>query len=144
MISRPTYGAASLTVNASLIDIGYLSLQQIGQANFIADNGDIRGDGELDVAGNIYMRAGQIYPPTAVSFTIAAYDYKVGVVTNPGTVTIVASGVRQLPLSAGGELNIYATDINQGGVLRAPIGVINLGWDGAGTGAGRSAHRADV
>lgn len=70
----PMYGAGSLTVEASLIDIGNLSLQGIGQANFIARNGEIRGDGILDVAGAISMTAAQIYPATGVSFTIAAYD----------------------------------------------------------------------
>ncbi|MEI8340679.1 MAG: hypothetical protein WCH43_03970, partial [Verrucomicrobiota bacterium] len=130
----PTFGTGSLTVNASLIDIGNLSLQGIGTANFFADNGDIRGDGTLDLAGHLKLRAGQIYPPTAVSFTIADYDYQLNGATQPGTVTVESSGVRQLPLSAGGELNLYASIIQQGGVLRAPIGVINLGWDGTGTG----------
>ena len=129
----PTFGAGRLTVNAGLIDIGNLSLQGIGNARFIADNGDIRGDGGLDVAGNIYMRAGQIYPPTAVSFTIAAYDYTSNGVAHSGSVTFAGSGERDLPLSAGGELNVYASTITQGGVLRAPIGTINLGWDGTGT-----------
>ena len=122
----PTYGSGSLTVNASLIDIGNLSLRNIGTANFNADGGDIRGSGTLDVAGDITLRAGQIYPPTASSFTIAAYDHG----DTYGSVTIVASGKRQTPLSAGGELNIYASIITQGGVLRAPLGTINLGWNG--------------
>jgi len=125
-----TYGAGKLTVNASLIDVGNLSLQGIGKLNLLADNGDIRGDGTLDVAGDIYIRAGQVYPPSAVSFTIAAYDYAVDNVTHGGSVTIVGSGNRQLPLSAGGELNIYGSTINQGGVLRAPLGVIDIGTDG--------------
>src|SRR5208283_5324836 len=43
------------------------------------------------------------------------------------SVTIKASGNRQEPLSAGGQLNVYASNITQGGVLRAPIGTINLG-----------------
>jgi hypothetical protein len=127
---NPVYGSAVLTVVSSdLIDIGNLSLQNIGNANFIANNGDIRGDGTLDVAGDIYMRAGQIYPPTEVSFNIMAYDHG-GV---PGSVSIATSGSRQLPLSAGGQLNIFASIINQGGVLRAPLGNINLGWDGKGS-----------
>ena len=129
----PTYGAAALNVTASLIDIGNLSLQMIGQANLNAPNGDVRGDGTLDVAGNVSITAGQVYPPTAVEFTIAAYNYTSGGKTLPGTVTLTAAGSRQLPLSAGGELSIYASVINQGGVLRAPIGTINLGWDGNGT-----------
>ena len=129
----PTYGAGSLTVNASLIEIGNLSLQDIGKASFIADNGDIVGDGTLDVSGNIYLKAGQIYPPTEVSFTIAAYDYTLNGVQQNGSVTIASSGQRDLPLSAGGTLNIYAADITQGGTLRAPFGTINLGWDGSGS-----------
>ncbi|MHA3774150.1 filamentous hemagglutinin family protein [Verrucomicrobiota bacterium sgz303538] len=129
----PTHGSGSLTVTADLIDVGNLSLQNIGRANFIADGGDIRGDGTLNVAGSIYLRAGQIYPPTAVSFTIAASDYKVGETSHSGSVTIAASGGRPLPLSAGGQLNVYGSIINQGGVLRAPLGSVNIGWDGTGT-----------
>jgi filamentous hemagglutinin family protein len=130
----PTFGPGSLTVTARLIEIGNLSLQNIGSAHFIADGGDIRGDGTLDVAGEIYLRAGQIYAPTALSFTIAASDFDAGNGTQHGSVTIASSGERQVPLSLAGQLNIYGSIINQGGVLRAPGGTINLGWDGTGTG----------
>ncbi|MGA3170395.1 MAG: filamentous hemagglutinin family protein [Chthoniobacteraceae bacterium] len=131
---NPTYGTGSLTVSANLIDIGYLSLQDIGKASFIADNGDIRGDGTLDVAGSIFMQAGQIYPATETVFTIAAYDYtNSSSVQEDGSVTIEGSGERQLPLSAGGTLNIYAANIDQDGTLVAPLGTINLGWNGSGT-----------
>ena len=125
----PTYSAGeTLTINAPVLaDVGNLSLQNIGRLNFNATPtaGDICGDGTLDVAGNISMTAGQIYPTTENTFTIAAYDYN-GISGN-GSVTINASGARQLPLSAGGTLNVYASNITQSGVLRAPIGTINLG-----------------
>jgi filamentous hemagglutinin len=120
----PVYGAGSLTVTAdSLIDVGNLSLQNIGALNLVAAGADIRGDGTLDVAGAVTLTAGQIYPTTETTFTVAAHDYSSG----QGSVTINASGSRQLPLSAGGTLNVYASNIAQGGVLRAPIGTINLG-----------------
>lgn len=125
----PTYGAGRLTVRADLIDVGNLSLQNIGAADLIADNGDIRGDGTLNIAGDLTLRAGQIYPTTAVTFSIEAYNHG----GTEGSVTIQSSGVRPLPLSGGGTLNVYAAAINQGGVLRAPIGTINLGWNGSGT-----------
>ena len=133
---EPQYGTGILNVSAQLIDIGNLSLQNIGTANLIAQDGDVRGDGTFDVAGNINITAGQIYPPTETTFTIAAYDYRLepGGDSLPGTVTFTGSGERPLPLSAGGVLNVYASTINQGGVLRAPIGTINLGWDGSGDG----------
>ena len=129
----PSFGSGSLNVAAQLIDIGNLSLQHIGSANLVANNGDIRGDGTLDIAGNLSITAGQIYPPTAVSFTLAAYDYLAGGILHQGSITFTASGDRGLPLSAGGQLNVYSSIINDGGVLRAPLGTINLGWDGTGS-----------
>ncbi len=129
----PVYGKGILTVEAPLIDVGNLSLLGIGSLNLIADKGDIRGYGTLDVAGDIYLRAGQIYPATATIFTIAAYDHLQNGVTVPGSITVAGSGTRNLPLSAGGQLNLYASEITQGGTLRAPLGSINIGWDGTGT-----------
>lgn len=128
----PTYGSGSLTVTAKLIDVGVLSLQNTGLLNLQAYDGEIRGNGVLDVAGDIRMTAAQIYPPTAVSFQIVAYDYSVGAVNHAGSITIAASGQHALPLSAGGTLSLYASKIVQGGTLVAPFGTINLGWDGIG------------
>ena len=128
----PTFGAGSVAVAASLIDVGNLSLQNIGRVALTAENGDIRGDGTLSLAGELTLRAGQIYPPSAVAFTIVAQDYTAAGTQRTGAITIAAAGARALPLSAGGELNLYASTITQGGVLRAPVGAITLGWDGTG------------
>ena len=137
----PVAGNGSLVVRAStLIDVGDLSLQNAStltldatyQGQTGATNGAIRGDGTLDVAGAITLKAGQIYPPTATTFDINAYDFASasdGTLVR-GSVTILPAGgptLPSLPLSAGGTLNIYASVINQGGVVRAPLGTINLG-----------------
>lgn len=121
----PSNGTGSLTVTAdSLVDVGNLSLQNVGTLNLTASHGDIRGDGTLDVAGDIVLTAGQIYPTTDTAFTIAAFDHN----GTQGSVIIEPTGqTRQLPYSAGGTLNIYASTIMQWGVLRAPMGTINLG-----------------
>ncbi len=140
----PTSGSGTLTVTAGttaspgLVDIGNLSLQKIGLAAIVSNSGDIRGYGTFDIAGALSLTAGQVYPVTAEDFTVAAYDYhlptdKTGTIAHPGSVTFLPSGSRQVPLSAGGSLNIYAQNIDQGGVLRAPVGAINLGWNGSGT-----------
>jgi filamentous hemagglutinin len=129
----PVWGTGRLTVRADLIDIGNLSLQGIGDARFLAPNGDIRGNGTLNIAGNLTFRAGQIYPTTLSEFNIFAYDYDPGTGMREGSVTIGRGTTRPLPLSAGGTLTINASNIIQGGTLRAPIGAINLGWDGTGT-----------
>ncbi|BCU79476.1 filamentous haemagglutinin family protein [Luteolibacter sp. LG18] len=129
----PTWGTGSLSVSAKLIDVGNLSLQGTGSAVLAADNGDIRGNGTLNLAGDLTLRAGQIYPTTASDFTIVAYDHLEGAVLKEGSITVQAFGRRQLPLSGGGDLSLYASHIQQSGVLRAPFGSITLGWDGAGT-----------
>ena len=123
----PVFGTGSLTVSADLIDIGNLSLQKIGRAAFVAERGDIRGNGTLSMTGDLTLRAAQIYPTTLSTFNVFAYDHG----GTPGSVTIVGSGSRATPLSAGGSLNIFASQITQGGVLRAPLGSITLGWDGS-------------
>ena len=125
----PVYNAASLKVNATkLIDLGSISLQNIGSATINASNGDIRGDGTLDIAGSVKLSAGQIYPITATVFNVAAYDYTLNGKTVPGSITIAQVGnAGQFPLSAGGQINLFASNIVQGGTLRAPIGSINLG-----------------
>ncbi|MCE0483751.1 MAG: filamentous hemagglutinin family protein [Methylacidiphilales bacterium] len=129
----PTYGTGSLNVSATdLIDVGNLSLQGIGLVNFnsgLADAGDVRGDGTLDVSGNINITAAQIYPTTESFFNIITFQDKNAGSTLSGNVAFYSPGgvLPSLPLSAGGILNVYADNIVQDGVLRAPDGTINLG-----------------
>ncbi|MBK8039984.1 MAG: filamentous hemagglutinin family protein [Verrucomicrobiaceae bacterium] len=121
----PTAGAGRLVIAADLVETGFLTLQSIGSASISARQ-ELRGSGYFDIAGNLDITAGQIVPDTASTFTITA--------SNGGGVSIASSGVTpQFPLSAGGRLSIYAQDITQAGVLRAPFGSIRLGWDGNGT-----------
>ncbi|WP_345714444.1 filamentous hemagglutinin family protein [Luteolibacter yonseiensis] len=128
----PTFGTGKLSVKADVIDVGDLVLRGIGQAGLTAADGDIRGYGTFTIAGDLTLKAGQIHPVTASDFNIFAYDYQNGGLRR-GSVTIQSSGTRNLPLSAGGNLRIMASEIVQGGVLRAPFGTITLGWDGTGT-----------
>ncbi|MEY3896642.1 MAG: hypothetical protein RLZZ214_2162 [Verrucomicrobiota bacterium] len=128
----PVHGTGDLRVKADLIDIGNLSLQGIGAAGFDAASGDIRGNGTLNLAGSLQFKAGQIYPTTAGSFDIFAFDHLSAGRTVAGSVSITSGSSGQLPLAAGGKLGVFASEIIQGGVLRAPLGVICLGWDGSG------------
>jgi filamentous hemagglutinin len=129
----PTHGAASLYLTAGLIDVGTLSLHGIGLTNFNASQGEIRGNGTLSAAGVLQFTAGQVHPTTAGAFNIFSYDSLTSGGSVRGSVSIEGGATRQVPLSAGGTLGIYASIIQQGGTLRAPIGTINLGWDGTGT-----------
>ncbi|MCX6840445.1 MAG: filamentous hemagglutinin family protein [Verrucomicrobia bacterium] len=128
----PVFATGRLEVSAEHIDTGFLSLQNIGQASLTARQ-DLRGNGYLDIAGHLTITAGQVYPTTASTFTITAYNYTDGGVPTNGSVTLLSSGqTPEFPLSGGGRLNIFASTITQGGMLRAPLGSIRLGWDGSG------------
>ncbi|MFA7233442.1 MAG: filamentous hemagglutinin family protein [Terrimicrobiaceae bacterium] len=129
----PTYGTGQLSISANWIDVGSLSLQGIGRASLWAVGGDIRGIGVFDIAGDLVLKAAQIYPTTASSFTIVAYGHTDAFGVHPGSVTLMGSGAKNLPLSAAGRLGIFASNIYQAGTLRAPLGQIILGWDGTGT-----------
>lgn len=128
----PTHGAGSLAVESSHLEIGTLTLQNIGAALLAADQGDIIGNGILSLAGHLTLRAGQIHTSSASQFTAVAYDYLQGGLSQAGSITIERSGTRSLPLSAGGTLAFYAASIAQNGVLASPLGTIRLGWDGSG------------
>jgi hypothetical protein len=124
----PTNGTGRLTLNASLIDIGTLSLQNIGTGNFNAPTGDIRGNGTFQAAANLSFTAGQITPTTGSAFNLFAYDF--GDVR--GSVRFNQAAPRSLPLSGGGSISAYASSITQAGNLRAPLGSISLGYNGSG------------
>ena len=124
----PTAGNGRLTVTANLIDVGTLSLQEIGYTTLNARQGEIRGNGTFNAAGIVDLIAGQIYPTTGSRFNILVYDTP----GRQGVLNIQGGSPRDLPLSAAGQLDLFAGTITQGGVLRAPFGSIQLGWDGTG------------
>lgn len=128
----PTYGTGSLKIEGGLIDVGDLSLSGIGLANINARGGDVRGNGTFQMAGDLKIRAGQVYTPTERAFNVFVYDHADGGSNRLGSVTFKRGETRSLPLSAGGTLGVVASVIDQGGTLRAPLGQINLGWDGSG------------
>jgi filamentous hemagglutinin family protein len=88
-------------------------------------NSTKKNEGSLSVLGSLTLAAAQIYPTTLTTFTIG-----VGEVDGAGgsaVLTIKGSGsVPDAPYSAAGTLIMEADTINQGGVLRAPFGTIEL------------------
>ncbi len=122
----PTGGAGNISFQAGLVDVGTLVFRNASNVSFSAPGGDIRGSGILNVQGTLNLSAGQIYPSTLSRFEIFAYD-------GPGTtgaINISNGGRTAAPLSAGGTLTLYGSQIRQAGTLIAPFGRIVIGWDG--------------
>src|SRR5262249_22500799 len=80
--------------------------------------------GSSNAGGGVPADGGQVYPATGQAFTIQGAGAD-------STISFLQNGARpEVPLSAGGVLNIVAPHIVQGGTIRAPQGTINLGVAG--------------
>lgn len=95
---------------------------------------------QLLTQGDMTLRAAQVYPATDVSArVIAGYLGESSTITqgldfNPLrslTLGRVGSTEAALPYSAFGRLQLGAATVKQGGVVRAPLGLINIGSMGS-------------
>ncbi|NTX29642.1 filamentous hemagglutinin family protein [Burkholderia pyrrocinia] len=138
-----TVSDATLNVNASFIDLqNQFQLNNFGHANFTS-SGDIRlsstsagqsqtsglAPGVLYTPGDLTFKAADLYPATGSTFIVDAVgptDPATGKPA-PTTVTFAANGASGTPLSAGGTLLVDATNIVQGGTVRAPSGTLVFG-----------------
>src|SRR5262249_45598391 len=124
-------GSGVLAAHANLIDLrGQLRIEGAEQID-LASAGDIRligvlpNDAARELAGGLWtdaqftFRADQIYATALTNFRI---DQR----RDAGTVTIVGNDAPTPVLSAGGSLAIFADNIVQAGVLKAPGGQILL------------------
>ncbi|MDE2450942.1 MAG: filamentous hemagglutinin family protein [Gammaproteobacteria bacterium] len=134
-----TAGSASLSVSAQLIDlVGAMDLNGFGSTT-LSSSGDIRAvgvqldqsfangnngfSGSLISPGALTLSAQQIYPTTLTSYTIDL----TGNTAAQSTLTLkTAPGTAGTVLSTAGSLTLEANEIADSGVLRAPIGTINI------------------
>jgi hypothetical protein len=131
-VPSPATTQTVLNVDADLIDFQNNVFIGFHDANFVSQ-GDIRflapmttpagtPDATLvQLAQNMSFTAAQLYPVTNASAVISASTITVGRISN------VDPGV---PMSVFGRLALAAATINQGGIIRAPLGVIEIGAAG--------------
>ena len=139
-IPAATPGGGSLNVVGGFIELyGTSALEGIGTAQF-SSTGDLRLLGLLNpssvtaqapygglyVAGNLELTAQQVYPSTLSRFVISADPNSI-VDPTAGSILIQGSaGGNTDLLSAGGSVTLSAGTVTQNGVLRAPLGMINI------------------
>lgn len=117
-------GDGRLSLNASTIDIANAAIRGFAISEFVAkdillsglDLQNQRDTASLDSDGHLILKAGAIYPVTAVTATIRAGD----------KITVEQNGSAGQVLSAGGALILEAPEIAQNGTLLAPFGSITL------------------
>ncbi len=155
----PDLGEGVLTIKGGLVDMGGAQFGVNGSVGLsggrqheyeyaahgqidIISGSDIRmTGGEVNAMSNIALTAAQIYPITGATSAIYAGKYVYRIPGNTvGYATLLPGGTVSFhkldgvtpsaPLSVYGSLTAGADIINQGGVLRAPLGSITLGVGG--------------
>ncbi|UGV26743.1 filamentous hemagglutinin N-terminal domain-containing protein [Rhodopseudomonas boonkerdii] len=129
-------GTARLTVNADLVDLAgtfeplntalaladgsaaLTSIAGIDQVQVVS-RGDIRITGHTYGSRTLELDAAQVYPVSNSKVLVMAND-----LVRFGRTT---SDTPALPFSVFGKLTVYSAQIEQGGILRAPLGTLVLG-----------------
>jgi filamentous hemagglutinin family protein len=136
-------GSGTLSVSAGTVDVaGSVTLSGVASST-LAATGDLRLSGRvigsastaagatlvgaLTTAGDLTLKAAQVYPTTGSTFTVAVADGVTGAATPDGSLSIASSGgTRGNVYSAGGNLTLAADHIEQAGVVKAPLGTLNI------------------
>ncbi len=135
VIDTSVKGVGSLTGNANYIELQGASLLTGFNDVNLNSRHDMRAVGVmsptgqaktllggLSTAANLNLNASQIYPTTLTQFSFN--------ITDPGSqLTISGKNTDITPLSAAGSLTFNAPNINQDGILKAPLGSIALNAD---------------
>lgn len=108
-------------------------LSSQGDLRFLGAVSDGDSRGRLWTRGGLELLAAQLYPSSGVVAEVRA-----GVVSDPGRperfdeayglrIGRTTSTSSAMPYSVFGALELFASDVQQGGVIRAPLGRIELG-----------------
>lgn len=151
-------GTAVLNIEADLIDLQYtnfgdfetssptaylgntINYPAFADVNFVSQ-GDIRllSGGTIKTPGNFTFTAAQLYPISGASATVEAGFIFSSSGTEPFAAGTSISIYRinsidpAVPQSVFGQLTLEAQTINQGGIVRAPLGGITFGISGVST-----------
>jgi filamentous hemagglutinin family protein len=131
----PASGTGILNVAGQLLDLsGNFLVSGVKQLN-LASSGDLRLNGvindsktaltgSLRTQGSVTLSADQVYPTTMAQFKLSVED---GLGAQAGKITVLPGQHSASPvMSAGGLLTLSANDIEQNGVVKAPMGSLTL------------------
>jgi len=133
-----TFGANDAVGSASVDRAGFDRVNLISEGDLrfvpgtrIVSEGSF--DVELNTTGDLTLRAAQVYPATGVSARVLAGRASAAAFKPDRHLVIERHDTNaadpQLPSSIFGQLILAAANVEQSGVVRAPLGSITLGMD---------------
>jgi len=124
----PVLDSASESPTVDLAAFGHVTLASTGDLRFLQGRQDVGVSTSLVVPGSLTLRAAQIYPATGVVALVSAGLAPDGTYRPDTVLRIEGTGaIPQVPYSAFGDLSLRAGVIEQGGVVRVPLGQLTLG-----------------
>lgn len=138
-LGRVSNSAITFDAGSSLLFDG-MAFHGFGDVNLYS-RGDVAGDGRIYTPGRLTLKADQVYATAAMIRVGSQAAGPVVTFESGDTLSVLAAfegPKKPSPFEAGGTLNLIGPRIVQGGVLRSPLGAINLtaindGTVGAGT-----------
>lgn len=128
-------GGTSQTVDRRGFD--QVALTSQGDLRFVAGSRNVVGaaggiNSSIVTPGDMTLTAAQIYPTTGANARVIAGYAGPGNYVDDRTLTIARSTAEApiAPLSVFGSLLLAAPHVEQGGIVRAPLGNLQLGTDG--------------
>lgn len=137
-ISAPAIAGGGEAFDQRGFDQVYLN--STGDVRFLNAAIDNEGTTTLTVPGDLMISAAQVYPATGASAVVTAGYINNTSLDDTRVLRITRAGegaLPELPYSVFGTLELRAGVIEQGGVLRAPLGIIRLGGAALGLNAGQ-------
>ncbi|PLC07245.1 hemagglutinin [Variovorax sp. RO1] len=124
----PVLDSASESPTVDLAAFGHVTLASTGDLRFLQGRQDVGVSTSLVVPGSLTLRAAQIYPATGVVALVSAGLAPDGTYLPDTALRIEGTGATpEVPYAAFGNLSLRAGVIEQGGVVRVPLGQLTLG-----------------
>ena len=123
-------GASAVSTAVSLPGFASMSFNSTGDIRLVTQQAAPNSSaGQILTLGNLNFTAAQVYPTTGAANAGSSTTFTVKASGPSSTINFARNGMATppVPLSANGQLAIIAPTINQGGVIRAPMGQITFG-----------------
>jgi filamentous hemagglutinin family protein len=128
-----TANAQSILLESGWIDANVTTLtaaqdvQLVSPISLSTPSDPIVYNGGLVTTGDMTIAAADIYPEGGATGVLQSHPGH----RQAGRITLLSNGTSSVPLTAGGNLYVLASDIEQNGTLRAPGGSIHFGLERA-------------
>jgi filamentous hemagglutinin len=122
-------GTAAVTTAVNLPGFASMSFNSTGDIRLITQQAASGAKNQILTLGDLNFTAAQVYPNTTAPLAGGGAPFTISAKGPTSVINFFRNSAvtPPTPMSAGGQLIVIAPTINQGGVVRAPMGQITFG-----------------